>query len=295
MSNLDLDRDFKDVALEEDATKDTSLEEEVQKTKKKKKKGSILSFVLCFIGIGMMVYAGWNLHAFFKDYSDSKKLYDQLKNDFVTENTQSTQENTQDVESTEEIPWYERFTVDLEGVEAMNADTIGWFVHETEEISYPIMYSGDNSKYLRTGIDMQYATAGCLFVEGANNPDFQDSHTIIYGHNMRDLSMFGKLKYYHEEGYYENNQYFQIHTMNNIYRYQVFAYEVVEADSFVYSVPFAPGEEFANFLDKIYRKSEINSGVVATDTDKVIMLGTCTDDGNKRFVVFGVRVDAHGR
>ena len=238
-----------------------------------------------------MLFAGWNLYTFFKDYADSNALYSGIEQDYVTKNTQ--EENTESTEEVE-IPWYEMYTVDLEGVESMNSDVIGWIVHETEEISYPILYSGDNTTYLRTGIDMKHATAGCIFMEGANSPDFQDSHTIIYGHNMRNLSMFGKLKYYHEEGYYEENQYFQIHTQNTIYRYQIFAYEVVEPDSFIYSVPYALGTQFAEFLDKIYRKSEVDTGVVATDADKIITLSTCSSN-DKRFVVCAVRVDSHAR
>lgn len=287
MSNRDLDRDFAEISQEEE------LERSDSGKKKKKKKNSPVSIILCLIGIAMMGYAGWNLYTFFKDYADSNALYNNIEKNFVVKNTQ---EESSDIESTEsvEIPWYEMYTVDLEGVEEMNSDVIGWIVHETEEISYPILYSGDNTTYLRTAIDMTHATAGCIFMEGANTPNFQDSHTIIYGHNMRNLSMFGKLKNYHEDGYYEENQYFQIHTMDTVYRYQIFAYEVVEPDSFIYSVPYAPGEQFAEFLDKIYRKSEKNTGVVATDADKIITLSTCSTN-DKRFVVCGVRVDSHAR
>lgn len=288
MGNRDLDRDFNEIAQEEEMNRGQSFS-----TPTKKKRG-IFSIALCFIGIGMMLFAGWNLYTFFKDYADSNALYGDLEESYVTKNTQ--EEDSQNTESTEveEIPWYEMYTVDLEGVEAMNSDVIGWFVHETEEISYPILFSGDNTTYLRTGIDMKHATAGSIFMEGVNSPNFQDSHTIIYGHNMRNLSMFGKLKYYHEDGYYEENQYFQIHTQDTIYRYQIFAYEVVEADSFIYSVPYAPGQQFANFLDKIYRKSEKDTGVVATDADKIITLSTCSSNDN-RFVVCAVRVDSHAR
>ena len=285
MKNRDLDRDFGEIAKEE--------EQGTKASEKKAPKGkrSVVSMVLCLIGIGMMLFAGWNLYTFFKDYADSNALYSGIEQEYVTKNTQ--EENTESTEEVE-VPWYEMYTVDLEGVKDMNSDVIGWIDHETEEISSPILYSGDNTTYLRTGIDMKHATAGCIFMEGANSPDFQDSHTIIYGHNMRNLSMFGKLKYYHEEGYYEENQYFQIHTQNTIYRYQIFAYEVVEPDSFIYSVPYAPGTQFAEFLDKIYRKSEVDTGVVATDADKIITLSTCSSN-DKRFVVCAVRVDSHAR
>ena len=75
-------------------------------------------------------------------------------------------------------------------------------------ISYPVLYSGDDETYLRSDIYGNYHIAGCIFLEGMNQPDFSDYHSIIYGHNMRNTTMFGDLKRYkNDEGFYENNQY----------------------------------------------------------------------------------------
>ena len=73
----------------------------------------------------------------------------------------------------------------------INPDVVGWIYFENDDLSYPVLYSGDNDKYLRTTIDGSDATAGAIFIEGGNSPDFQDQNTIVYGHNMRNLSMFG--------------------------------------------------------------------------------------------------------
>ena len=140
MKNRDLDRDFGEISKEEEQGKNGSEQ------KAKKGKRSVASTVLCLIGIAMMLFAGWNLYTFFKDYADSNALYSGIEQEYVTKNTQ--EDNTQSTESSEEeIPWYEMYTVDLEGVKDMNSDVIGWIVHETEEISYPILYSGDNTTY----------------------------------------------------------------------------------------------------------------------------------------------------
>ena len=60
-----------------------------------------------------------------------------------------------------------------------------------DSISYPVLYSGDDETYLRSDIYGNYHIAGCIFLEGMNQPDFSDYHSIIYGHNMRNTTMFG--------------------------------------------------------------------------------------------------------
>ena len=84
-------------------------------------------------------------------------------------------------------------------MKAENPDVIGWIRFDNQDelgINYPILYSGDNQKYLRTDLHGNSHIAGCIFLEGLNKSDFSDYYNIIYGHNMNDGSMFGSLKKY---------------------------------------------------------------------------------------------------
>ena len=94
---------------------------------------------------------------------------------------------------------------------------------ESTGIDYPVLYSGDNEKYLRRDLYGEEHIAGSIFLEGLNRPDFTDYYTIIYGHNMNDGSMFGGLKKYKEKEFWEENQYFTLYTEDMAYRYQIFA------------------------------------------------------------------------
>ena len=165
----------------------------------------------------------------------------------------------------------------------------------SEDISYPVMYSGDNSYYLRKTFNREHATAGSIFLEGSNKTDFGDCHTIIYGHNMKNLSMFGKLKYYNrDENYYDSHQYFQILVDGKKYRYRIFSYETVSDDSDEYTVGFEPDETFGKFVQRMAASSMKDTGIVPTKDDKVVTLSTCSTSGETyRFVVHGVRVDEH--
>ena len=209
----------------------------------KKKNGSVVWKLVMLLGIGMILIAGWNIYRISKDYNDSNALYDALSDSYVTAD-QKTQE-------AQEEKWYESAQIDLEKLQKKNGDVTGWLYFENEDISYPIMYSGDDTTYLHTALDGSYASAGSIFMEGNNKPDFEDSHTIIYGHNMRNLSMFGKLRYYKQKEYYDDHAYFQIFTDKGIYRYQIFAYADVPADSFVYQVPYGADDSFESFIQQL--------------------------------------------
>ena len=264
------------------------MENKQNKKQKVKHKTSIGGIIVLIVGVGMILFAAYHLLSIFMDYHKSDALYDDLNKEYV-----STPQKNDTEEETQEIPWYDLASVDLDKVKEQNEDVIGWLYFENEDLSYPILFSGDDEKYLRTTLDGGSATAGSIFLEGQNTPDFSDSHTIIYGHNMKNLSMFGKLKYYKQDGYYEEHPFFQIITDDAKYRYQIFAYSDVEADSSVFSVPFSDNESFQTFIDQMYRDSYKSTGVTATSADKIITLSTCSSD-DKRFVVHAVRTEEYG-
>ena len=246
-----------------------------------KKNNSIVWKIVMLMGAAMVLIAGWNIYRISKDYSDSNALYSKLSDTYVATEKEK-----------KEGKWYDVAQVNLQELKKQNGDVTGWLYFENEDISYPIMYSGDDTTYLHTALDGSYASAGSIFMEENNHPDFQDSHTIIYGHNMRNLSMFGKLRYYKQKEYYDNHTYFQIFTDKGIYRYQIFAYADVPADSFVYQVPYGTDDSFTSFIQQLKKQSYYDTGVDVTQKDKVVTLSTCSTTG-KRFIVNAVRVDEY--
>ena len=117
-------------------------------------------------------------------------------------------------------------------------------------INYPIVYSGDNEKYLRKDIHGNEHIAGSIFLEGLNQSDFSDLYNIIYGHNMNNGIMFGSLKKYKDEGFWKKNQYFTIYTESTAYRYQIFSYEDAAGGGNVYKVGYQPGKNTRRLLTR---------------------------------------------
>jgi SrtB family sortase len=173
-------------------------------------------------------------------------------------------------------------------------EVVGWIYFENENISYPIMYSGDNDKYLRTTYTGEKAKAGAIFIDGESTPDFTDPHSLIYGHNMRDLSMFGRLRYYlTNPDYYQDHQYFQISTEDKVYRYQIFAYEEVADNHDVFWVFGKEPKGYYKMLKEIEQGSYCNSGITTNESDHVITLATCTNKDEERLLVSAVRMDEY--
>ncbi|BAK47946.1 hypothetical protein CXIVA_19790 [Clostridium sp. SY8519] len=250
------------------------------KKKKTNQAGRVIFWIVFLLALAVAVFSGWNLYKIYSNYHRSNTLYTKLNQDYTRPKKSGPR-------------WYDNIQVDVAALQKKNPDCRAWLYFENEEISYPVMYSGDDSKYLHTSFDGTYSYAGTLFLEGKNHPDFQDSHTIIYGHNMRNLSMFGRLRYYRQKsGYYRSHQYFQIITAKKKYRYRIFAYGDVAEDSSVYQVPFGPDGKFAAFIRRLTAQSDRDTGITVRKTDKVITLSTCSAE-QRRTVVHGVRVSEH--
>lgn len=255
--------------------------------------------LLMLAGIVVMLVAAWQICSGLQDYSKADRLYDEAKQEYVSEkSTRLTEDDTlkaadsQDGGKEKADEWMNMISVNMEKLQEENADIAAWLYFENEDISYPVLYSGDNQTYLRKAYTGDYVTAGSIFMDGSNDSDFSDGHTLIYGHNMRDLSMFGRLNYYKtKEGYYDTHQYFQIITSDRYYRYRIFAYKDVTDTDGIYTVIHETQNELWDFV----RENIMKGSYLAADEDigndgHVITLSTCTN-GNGRFVVSAVRVD----
>lgn len=257
--------------------------------KNEKKKLDPVMLVCLIIGIALIIFAGVKLFSIWQGYKVSEDEYKEIANTYVDVNKDA---NIGD--DTEDTPWYELAKVDIKGLQEQNPDVCGYILFENEDISYPVLHASDNDYYLHRTLEKTEAKAGSIFMECANDSDFEDSHTIVYGHNMKNLSMFGKLRYYRTDNdYYADHQYFQIFVDGAVYRYQIYAYKVVEDGAYIYKTYYDGSDDFAEFANKIGADSSRNTGIEINPDDKVITLSTCTGNDEERFTVSAVRVDEH--
>lgn len=204
--------------------------------------------------------------------------------------------------------WYNMINVDVLSLKQQNHDTCGWIFFENEDISYPVMQTTNNDKYLTTAFDGTSSKAGSIFMDMRNKSAFTDDNSILYGHNMADLSMFGKLNNYKSDNlYYQDHLYYQLITEDRICRYQIFAFNDVSDTSKVYTCRFTSDSDKVKFIRDIKMISQqiIEAPHVSTSTneDEVLLtnyprfstLSTCTERDDMRFVVVGVLVGEYDR
>lgn len=255
---------------------------------------SLISVALIVLGVAVLLLYEINI-------KHSKELYAQTTARFTVLGTprEELPEETYDDDAPEEKnDWVNDITVDLDAISAEYPDVIGWIFFENEDISYPIVYSGDDETYLRRDYEGNVSRAGSIFMEGLNSPDFSDVHTILYGHNMRDLTMFGKLKYYMwDSEYYKTHRYIQIITRDEEgkqikYRYRLFAYEPTAAISPVYTVCRNGDSAFYETMQYIQGNSKISDDNFITDDSHILTLSTCSADDTRLIVSF-IRIQQH--
>lgn len=179
---------------------------------------------------------------------------------------------------------------DLAALRQVNPDVLGWIHIPDSPVDYPLLTVEDNEEYLRRAWDGTPNRAGCIFLECRNSPDFSDFNTLIYGHYMRDGTMFGSLHEYGEEGYRDTHPHIYIITEECAYRYTVFAAYEAEVVSDTYRLVFADETQKWDALDDYRERSVVDSGIEPAPEDRILTLSTCMGDGtyDTRWVVQAV-------
>lgn len=181
--------------------------------------------------------------------------------------------------------------IDFDALCADYPEAVAWIrVDDLETIDYPVMRADDNDYYLHNDSAGNPSADGSIFLDYRNNADFSDDlHTIIYGHNMRDGSMFGTLISYQEEEFFKQGSgMFTIYTPKGSYRYQIFAVNVVDPTDDVFMVGFKDPTIFDSFVSELKNSSMYDTGVQANGDDQIVTLSTCSSAD--RLVVSAKRV-----
>lgn len=236
----------------------------------------------------MVITACYQLAEIGASSRQGRTVYERLRDAAEEENDQKKPRQTAKKQADNSGQFdYRKVKIDFDALKKMNEDITGWIRFDQNGIDYPVLKGRDNEEYLHILPDKTKNAAGSIFMDYLSSSDFSDSHTILYGHNMKNLSMFGRLKQYRTiEGYYENNRYFTIYTPDQIFRYEIFAWYEADAADLVYQVEFADEEVFREFVGQMLERRYQDTKVTADEKDRIVTLSTCSAAG-KRFVVHG--------
>ncbi len=234
--------------------------------------GAMNVITVCLIGIILM--CGYKIGSTYWDYYQSRHAYDSISQDVAKVDPN-------------------QFTgvIDWTALEKVNSDIQGWIYQKDTVINYPVVQGDDNDAYLHTRFDKKWGGGGTLFVDYRCESDFTGFNSIIYGHHMKDGSMFRCLRGYTKEtGYYDNHKTLELATPEGNYHLLVFSAYITRAtDESTYKWKFSSDKEKQTYIDYVYQKSELDvsqSEIPVTTDDKLITLSTCAYDyDDARYIV----------
>ncbi len=180
-------------------------------------------------------------------------------------------------------------SINFDRLTGINPDAVGWILSENTRINYPLVQGRDNYYYLNRLVNNEVNKLGSIFMDYHNKRDFSDAHTLIYGHNMKDGSMFNDLELYKDPSYYDDHRSIYILTKDQVFRVEVIAGYLTTPQKIgqIY-FNFDTPEIRDNYISEARRLSNFKSEVVISGEDRIVSFFTCdyaTEDS--RYVVIG--------
>jgi sortase B len=233
------------------------------------------------------------------EYNDLAALVEQARSE--TEPMQTLPDVTEPAE--EEIPATEPaeptepvMLADYVPLYEINSDIVGWLEIENLGISYPVMQTPDSPDYYLTrNFNKQKNAHGCLYVRESCDVFAPSDNVTIYGHNMKNGTMFAGLKKYLYQDFWEENQTFRFDTLYERNTYTVFAVFTTTASvgkGFAYHrfEDAIDEADFDDFIANCKALAKYDTGITPTYGDKIICLSTCEySQVNGRLVIAAVR------
>lgn len=233
--------------------------------------GALNVITVCLVGI--ILVSGYKIGKTMWDYQVAKSAYTNIS------------EKTAKVDP-------KQFTgvVDWKALKKVNPDVQGWLYQKGTVINYPVVQGTDNDTYLHTRFDKQWSGGGTLFVDYRMEKGFKGFNSIIYGHHMKDGSMFRSIRgYTKEEGYYDKHKTLELATPHGNYHLVVFSAFITKAtDENTYKMTYDEAEKQA-YIDRAWERSELpitKDSVDVTRNDRLVTLSTCAYDYEEaRYIV----------
>ena len=258
--------------------------------------------ILLVVLLGIFCFSGYQIYAYISDGIRSNEQYDQLA-DLVNQNTHPTETTppspTEDPAPQPESsqPTDPTSIEEYQAVYNLNSDTVGWIRIEGTKINYPVMQTPDNPDfYLKRDFNKEKSDWGAIYVREQCDVNKPSDNVTIYGHCMRDGSMFAQLHEYRDKTFWEEHKLIYFDTLEEYHVYEIFGVFVTSANvgegfSYHQMVDAKDEGDFDNFISNIRKLSLYDTGIVPKYGDKVICLSTSEYSmDNGRLVVAARRV-----
>lgn len=229
--------------------------------------------VLVIVTVGAAICCGvilasiLQISSILREREAALREYDGLRQQFAPDVQNSEAAGVDINEGFEKKPW------------EINPDYVGWMQIPGTGVDYPVAQGADNTRYLTTSFEGRQNAAGTIFMDCGVEQGWDSPHIIIYGHNVKNGSMFGSLQWYLEPDYLAKNSTVIVTLQEGItQRWRIFLVQITDAWDAAYQLEFANESEFSNFAMELGAPE---------DATQLLTLSTCTngEDDNERMLV----------
>lgn len=215
--------------------------------------------IINIILILVIIYSGFNIYLKLNKYNQDTKISAQLQK----------KENKK------------------EDLSKINKDFKFWLSVDNTNINYPVVQSKDNSYYLDKDFYGKKSISGTLFMD-YRNKSLDDQNVIVYGHNMKNKTMFNNLNKFKDDDFFKENNRIKITMDEKEFLYEVFSAYIVESDYDYLKTSFNSESDYQKYIDAITSKSLHESNIKVSSNDKIVTLSTCTYEfDDARMVIHG--------
>ncbi|MDP4120381.1 MAG: class B sortase [Bacillota bacterium] len=187
--------------------------------------------------------------------------------------------------------------VDFTALQKINPDICAYIKIPNTHVNYPVTYAvgGNINFYLDHNYKKQYEFAGCIYIEANNKRNFSDPNTVLYGHDMLNLSMFGSLSYFRTDKFFNSNPYIYVYIPGHKLTYKIFSAYDYDNRHILNSFDFSNKEVYQKYLNYATNPTDASNvhkrNIKVTTNDKIITLSTCFHNiESRRYLVQGVLI-----
>ena len=232
-----------------------------------------IRYILLTVCVCVFCYSAYNLINIYLNYKKIDDDYGELAKTYT--------EEKEEKESYLQINWDELLQ--------RNKDVKAWIQIPNTNVNYPVLQGETNDTYIHSDIDHNELSAGSIFIASENEDPFNDFNTVIYGHNMKNGSMFNNIKSYTDQDFANEHPYIYIYLPDGtVSRYKVVAAHIIPEKSVLYNTSVT---DIQSFYQEMLKTSSINVDFDQSLSNPVITLSTCTSQGSesgKRNVVHAI-------
>lgn len=261
--------------------------------------GELARKTICLFSITVFLICIALIILYFVELYQARSVYDDLSVTYHARQPEEVEESSSVTQLSDEEDEEQTYTLlsSAEELLEINDEVVGWISIDDTEVDYPLMQHLDDTEgdeyYLYKNIYEEDSKSGSIFLDYRCSFDCvgedgtleieNSDNLIIYGHNMRDLSMFGSLKnYVNDEDYYEEHPIITLNSNYGTYQYKIFAYFIADAEDttdtrFEYwnGINFEDEDEFYDYVNEVKRRTIRITNVDVEYGDSLLTLSTC--------------------